>query len=222
LHGLTFVVYTHDANLTFKIMAVRFNVSECKKGYGVYVASLSGNALKELSFKFYGMDLTGVEKLTVKSDRITRKPTLQAATKVKDQLNAIPEANQIDIIRRLFIKPCDKNYVAQTVQYFKISRIYDGQFIPLFSTPNKVHAESVATKYAGNNVPAKLTPTVKRTKFFNKEDLNAVKETMEVKAAVPKGITGICKPIAEQGNETLNRIGQRRKRTTSVNFWNKR
>ena len=206
-------------------MAVTYTIEPCKgKMYGVYVKAVSNEALTILtdinpSLRMHGPALPAC--IPVKSNRLARNKTVKGCQKYVKKLKALPLADQLNKLTGLYMLPTEKHYDLTRLQYYRFQREYNGQFLPGYSTPNKEYIENAAMQYAESETATKYKPTVSKTFKGSKKDINELKAKGDSMPAIPKGIKGMLKGIKDQGAETLNRITQRRKRTTRTEFFQK-
>lgn len=213
-------------------MAITYIISPCPKGFGIYVRALSGDELRALLYKLpeittdsrgnmslFDKPLKGA--VACQSDRLMRKKSLPQANKALKKLKALTPDEQIAVCAKRFIKPIEKEFKLLKLQYNRFSWKHGDKWISPFTTQNKEQAEKLAIAYASSGTPAKLTPTVGKNRKLTHKDYDKALAMGEVKATYPKGLKGMCKPLKDQGPEMLNRISQRRKRTTRNEFFQK-
>lgn len=213
-------------------MAITYNIAKCNDGYGIYMRAISGQELKALAFRvpeititdkniilLNGLPLKGA--MAVISDRISRKKTIEQANKALKKLKALPFERQIEICKKRFFKPVEKDFKIAKLQYTRLSWQHGNKWITPFTTQNIVQAEKLAMDYAQNGTKAKLTKTVGKNQKLSHTDYDKATLNGSLKKETAKGLRGMCKDIKDQGPEMLNRISQRRKRTTTNQFFQK-
>ncbi len=174
---------------------VTFTISETKKGYGIYLKSLSGIGLKELLYKLPEISNTvsfdiatklPVSAIPVKSDRLYLYPTLQGATNRLAKINLLTELQKVDLVRRLYFKAIEKNYVIGRVQSFSVVRDFLNREIS-YSTIDKKRAEEQLSHFGTRGLKARIHPTVARNLKLTHDQHKKISQIGEMLPAIPKG-----------------------------------
>lgn len=218
-------------------------------GYGVYVMSLSGQALADLSSLIKGVSLDLDEKsetfgkilfngvplsgaLRVNSTRLIKASSEDHAKRLIQMLKSQPELKQIARLAKVRIWPVTKDKVLVKAKYYKFSREVMGKSFPIFSSQDKGKVQYLVDAHKRDGIRADMEPTVNRTKVLsltdvqgeywdpvNKKIIEPRTNGMDISAYNVPGYKGMCAP--KQGSDAVQRIVGKRKRTTTVNFHNR-
>ena len=227
---------------------ITYNVAKCKGGYGVYVCALSGQSLADLCSLFPGLRLDVDETsltyaqilfhdepitgaMRVNSNRLAKALSYAEGVRIIERLKAQPESQQLKRLAKVRMWLVNKDKVLVKGRYYQFHRDILGNMVKISTSQNRSKLAAIVDSYAADGVNAKIVPTVTRTKVLHpsqtveywdpnrKQIIEPITAGMDITPYTVKGIKGMCAP--KQGPEAIQRISQKRKRTTSVAFHNK-
>lgn len=227
---------------------ITYNVAKCKGGYGVYVCALSGQPLADLCGMFPGMSIDVDETsptyaqilfqgepidgaMRVNSNRLAYAKSYAEGLKIVNRLKEQTERKQLDRLMRVRMWLVNKDKVLVKGKYYQFHRDVLGNMVKVTTSQNRDKLAALADSYITDGTPAKIVPTVTRTKVLHpsqtveywdadrKKIIEPITASMDTSPYPAKGIKGMCNP--KRGPEAIQRISQKRKRTTTVNFHSK-
>lgn len=235
-------------SLSSKPYGVTYNAAKCKGGWGIYVCALSGQALAELCTLFPGMNLDIDEEsetygqvlfmgtpypgaARVNSNRIARAPSQKDAIRIIERLKLASPDKQLKLLSKVRMWLINKDKVLVKGRYYQLHRELLGDMVKMGTSQNVDQITGLANAYNEDGTKALAKPTVYRTKVLHpseteeywdaerKKIVTPITASMDLKAYDPGGHRGICNP--KRGTEALQRISQKRKRTSTVSFYNR-
>lgn len=232
-------------------IGLTYNIAKCKSGYGVYLKAVSGLSLIALRHKLPGIEVNLQDEtspdygritfngndihggLRVNSNRLARYKTELDCQQFIDKLVKLDALGQWKRINKIRVWLIDKDKVLLKLQYYQFHTTILGREYKMLTSQDKVAVERLAMDYAEQGERSRIRPTVARTKAFHPSQVQDIAERAEIKAYNVPGLKGMCKPLKDTGitnydkrgvaggGEFCRRITQRRKRTTTLSFFNK-
>lgn len=232
-------------------IGLTYNIAKCKGGYGIYVKAISGLSLIALRHKLPGIDVNLQDEtspdyghitfnggefsggLPVNSNRLSRHKTIAECQQYIDRLKGLDPLEQWRRINKVRVWLVDKDKVLLKLQYYQFHTTILGREYKMLTSQDKEAVEKLAMNYAEQGERTRIHPTVARTKSFHPSQVSDIQERADIKAYNVPGLKGMCKPLKDTGitnydkrgvaggGEFCRRITQRRKRTTTLSFFNK-
>jgi hypothetical protein len=123
-------------------MAITYNIAKCRNGWGVYARAISGIELRTL------VPTTVESVLRVKSGRLARKRSKQAAKSFVSRIMREPPAQQIGRLQSTWLTLAPHDYQIVSVPRFTVFREFEGQTLSTLTTTDLNYAETVALHFA--------------------------------------------------------------------------